>query len=300
MSEENVTPGSEHNAPQVSEKAPTTTSTSHPAFGFSALALILIVFIGLFGYSIHERNIASQFARENDQTSAALKDTHAQLDALNAKLNAVAAEQQQQQAQPAPAPVRRIAAQPAVIHHGKPDPRWKKFQAQLDAQGQKLDAQGKQIDSTRQDLASTRSDLTSSIAKTHDELVVLQKKGERNYFEFDVDKSKHYSHAGPVGVSLRKADTKHQYADLSLTVNDREVQQKHLNLYQPAMFYPSEDQQPMQVVVNSITKNHIHGYISTPKYRDSELAAATGTTTQAAAPADSANPSSGPQLRPRQ
>lgn len=294
----------EEKAPTHSEEiaAPTEqrahAAVSYPAFGFSALALILIVFIGLFGYSIHERNLANQFSRENDQTSASLKDTRAQIDALNAKLNAVAAEQQQQ-SQPAPAPVRRIAAQPAVVHHSKPDPRWKKVQAQLDAQGQKLDAQEKEIDATRQDLTSTRTDLTSSIAKTHDELVVLQKKGERNYYEFDVDKSKSFTHAGPVEVSLRKANTKRQYADLNLMVDDREVQQKHLNLYQPAMYYPGQEQQPVQIVINSITKNHIHGYISTPKYRDSELAAANSSTTQAAAPADNAS-ANAPQLRPRQ
>ena len=297
MSEEKSTAGSEHSAPYVSEEK--THTHSYPVFGFSALALIAVVFIGLFGYSIHERNAANQFARENDQPSATLQDTRAQIDALNAKLNAVAAEQRQQ-AQPAPEPVRRLAAHPAAVRHSKPDPRWKKFQEQLDSQGQKIDAQNKEIDATRQDPASTRTDLTSSIAKTHDELVVLQKKGQRNYYEFDVDKSKHYFHAGPVEVSLRKADTKHQYADLNLMVNDREMQQKHLNLYQPASFYPGEEQQPLLVVVNSITKNHIHGYISAPKYRDSELAAVTDATTQAAAPADSANPSSGPQLRPRQ
>lgn len=297
MLEEKSTPESEHSAPHVSEEK-VHSAASYPVFGFSALALILALFVGLFGYSIHERNVANQFSKENDQTSATLKDTRAQIDALNAKLNAVAAEQQQQ-AQPAPAPVRRIAPQAAVVHHSKPDPRWKKFQDQLNAQGQKLDAQGKAIDDTRQDLASTRTDLTSSIAKTHDELVVLQKRGQRNYFEFDVDKSKQYSHAGPVGISLRKADTKRQYADLNLMVNDREIQQKHLNLYQPAMFYPSEDQQPMQVVVNSITKNHIRGYISTPKYRDSELAAVTGSANQAATPADNASASNDPQLHPR-
>lgn len=297
MLEEKATTHSEEIAAPTSEQR-AHAAVSYPAFGFSALVLILIVFIGLFGYSIHERNLANQFSRENDQTSASLKDTRAQIDALNAKLNAVAAEQQQQ-SQPAPAPVRRIAAQPAVVHHSKPDPRWKKVQAQLDAQGQKLDAQEKEIDATRQDLTSTRTDLTSSIAKTHDELVVLQKKGERNYYEFDVDKSKSFAHAGPVEVSLRKANTKRQYADLNLMVDDREVQQKHLNLYQPAMYYPGQEQQPVQIVINSITKNHIHGYISTPKYRDSELAAANSSTTQAAAPADNAS-ANAPQLRPRQ
>ena len=76
-----------------------------------------------------------------------------------------------------------------VVRLAKPDPRWKKFQTQLDAQGQALDA-------TKQDLVSTRTELQGSIAKTHDEIVVLQRKGERNYYEFDIDKSKQFSTLG--------------------------------------------------------------------------------------------------------
>ena len=48
-----------------------------------------------------------------------------------------------------------------------------------------LDAQGQALDATKQDLVSTRTELQGSIAKTHDEIVVLQRKGERNYYEFD-------------------------------------------------------------------------------------------------------------------
>ena len=161
----------------------------------------------------------------------------------------------------------------AVIRHGKPDPRWKKFQAQLDAQTKAIDDTRNGLESTRQDLASTRTELQGSIAKTHDELVVLQRKGERNYYEFDIEKSKQFSHAGPVGVSLRKANTKHEYADLELMVDDLKISKKHLNLYEPAIFYPGDAQRPLELVINRISKNHIHGYISAPKYRDAELTA---------------------------
>jgi hypothetical protein len=172
----------------------------------------------------------------------------------------------------------------AAIHptgqRQKPDPRWRKVQAQIDAQGKQLDAQGKAIESTRQELASARSDLEGSIARTHEELVVLQKKGERNYFEFDLDKSKNFHRAGPVGISLRKANTKNQYADLKLMVDDRELSKKHLNLYEPVIFYPTDERQPVELVINSITKNHIHGYISAAKYRNSELTAGSSTNSQ--------------------
>ena len=39
------------------------------------------------------------------------------------------------------------------------------------------------------------------------------------------------------------------------------------------MFLNTDSGQPVQLVVQSITKNHIHGYVSEPKYRASELAA---------------------------
>src|SRR5579864_3102940 len=157
MSEEQATHNPGDGAVRASEQK-TTSGTASPALGFSFLALALIGFVSLFGYSIHERNVAQQFARDNDQNSAALKDTRVQLAALSAKLDAVTAEHQT----PAPAvtPVRHAAAAGTVTHHSKPDPRWKKFQNQLDAQG-------KEIDSTRQDLASTRTELSSSIATTH-------------------------------------------------------------------------------------------------------------------------------------
>ena len=241
--------------------------TSSPTFRLGALLVVLLAFVGLLGYAIHERNAAQQIATENAQTAAALKDTRSQIEALTAKLDALTAP-------PAPAPAPQIrhvghARVVPAVRHGKPDPRWKKFQTQLDAQG-------KAIDETRQDLASTRTELQGSIAKNHDQIVALQRKGEHNIYEFDIDKSKQFSHAGPIGVSLRKANTKQQYADLKLMVDDREVTKKHLNLYEPAVFFADNNDQPMQVVINGITKNHIHGYITTPKYKASELAAMSG------------------------
>jgi hypothetical protein len=55
-------------------------------------------------------------------------------------------------------------------------------------------------------------------------------------------------------------------------VEDRDLVQKHVNLDQPVMFYQPDTELPIQVVINDITKDHIHGYVSAPKYRKSELA----------------------------
>ena len=215
--------------------------------------------------------------------SAQLAATHSELDALSAKVNALSTSVEK----PAPAPTGPSVGHRTISRQHRSsaqDARFNKIQAQLDAQG-------KAIDEARNDLSSTRTELNGSIARTHDELVVLEKKGERSYFEFDLQKSKSglFSFAsgctsqlkreGPISLCLRKADTKHGYADLQLMVDDRNLTQKHVNLYQPAMYYQPDTQQPVEIVINNITKDHIHGYISAPKYRKSELTlASTGPT----------------------
>jgi hypothetical protein len=56
-------------------------------------------------------------------------------------------------------------------------------------------------------------------------------------------------------------------------VDDANLSQKHVNLLQPVVFYAGENGRPVELVINTISKNHIHGYVSEPKYRQSELAA---------------------------
>jgi len=91
--------------------------------------------------------------------------------------------------------------------------------------------------------------------------------GERSYYEFDVDKSGQFQREGPVGVRLRKANTKHEYADLEMMVDDFKVSKKHVNIYEPVVFYSGDRKTPVELVINSIGKNHIHGYVSEPKYK---------------------------------
>ena len=232
------------------------------------LAMILLALVGLVIYSVHQRNVAGALAQQTAQMSSALNDQHAQMDALNNKLNSMITAQQaaaEQQAARVEAQ-KRSSGRVAVARRKADDARWKKMQ-------ESLDDTNKKIGDTQTDLTNAKNELGSSIARTHDELVVLQRRGERNYYEFDLNKSKQFSKAGPVGVSLRKANTKHDFADLELTVDDARVQQKHVNLYQPVMFYAGDTGAPLELVINSISKNHIHGYISMPKYRQSDLAA---------------------------
>jgi hypothetical protein len=237
------------------------------------VAAVLIGGAGI-GYAVYEQHGAHMLAAKNAQVTAQLTSTQGALDStqgqlanLTAKVNALAASAEQEAAAQAAA---AAAHKPAAAHRGYAmDSRFKKLQAQLDAQGKAIDQARTDLTS---DLSNTRTELTGSIAKTHDELVSLEKRGQRNYFEFDINKSKEFKHEGPISIRLGKANSKKGYADLMLIVDDRNLQQKHVNLYQPAMFYEPDSPQPVEIVINDISKDHIHGYVSAPRYKQSELA----------------------------
>lgn len=249
------------------------------------IAAVGIGGVGL-GYAVHEHHAAQAATAQNQQVTAALDATHKQLDALTAKVNSLSSPAEttapvSSAVVQRPAPVKRSAG---TTRTHVQDSRFKKLQSQVDAQG-------KAIEDTRNDLQSARTELTGSIARTHDELVVLEKKGERNYYEFDIQKSKQFQRQGPVGIRLKKANVKHQYADMELMIEDRNLSQKHVNIYQPVMFYQSDSPQPMEIVINDVTKDHIHGYVSAPKYKQSELTASADTSANPAqASASSAPP----------
>jgi hypothetical protein len=257
-------------------------------------AATAILGIAVAGYAIYEHSAAKQLAAENAQQNATINATQRQLSDLSSRVNELAA---LNAAQAALAPQSAQRSAPAVtVRHAKgghrvaQDSRYKKLQAQLDAQGKAIEQNRKDLEG---DLSNTRTELSGSIAHTHDELVLLEKKGERSYAEFDLVKSKQFRRAGPLEVRLKKANNKHQYADLELMVDDRNLSQKHVNLYQPVMFYTPDSPQPVEIVINDVSKNHIHGYVSAPKYRKSELAAMS-------APTDGPSPSTNAVDQPSQ
>jgi uncharacterized membrane-anchored protein YhcB (DUF1043 family) len=253
-----------------------------------AVSVVAAAFIvgDVAGYLLYEHRTAQGVIARQQQITAELKQARTQIDELNSKINALEARFEQQSVASSPAVETRAVHNTAPTRRPTENLQLKRMQSQLDQQANTIDQQGKainqegkaiadtqnQLESTRRDLGNTHAELTGSIARTHEELLLLQKKGERNYYEFDIAKSKQFQHEGPLGVRLRKADIKHQYADLDLIVEDRTVSQKHVNLYQLMMFHTADSTQPAELVINDISKDHIHGYVSSPKHRQSELA----------------------------
>jgi hypothetical protein len=63
-----------------------------------------------------------------------------------------------------------------------------------------------------------------------------------------------------------------------MIVDDNRLTKKNVNLYEPIWIHTENESQPVQVVVNRVDKNLVHGYVSAPKYKPSELAASSATT----------------------
>ena len=256
-----------------------------------AAAVVLFIVVGLiaFGYNHKEASTVAQLTARQSDTNAEMASLRDQLNMISAKLSDLQTTQANAAANVAKAPA--AAASPRVTKRATPDPRWKQLQSRVDAQQKQLDDTQTALSQTRSDLegsiGSTRDELNGSIAKTHDELVTLEQRGERNYFEFDLSKAKAFQRTGPISVSLRKADLKHKSYDLALLVDDNQIEKKKVDLYEPIWLRDSDEPQPLEVVVNKIDKDHVHGYVSAPKYTKAQLTGSTvpasSTTTSAAA-----------------
>lgn len=240
-----------------------------------------------FGYGYRQQILVGHLTAQQSMSNATINEMQGQVNTLTAKLNEITAAQQAAaaaaQAKASPAHANTPGAKAVA---GKRTPaenkRMKELQARIDDQQKQLketqDAVAKNRADLEGNLSSTRDELNGSIAKTHEELVALAKRGERSFFEFDLTKSKQFQRVGPVTLSLRRTDTKHKNYNLEMVVDDNRLTKKNVNLYEPIWIHTENDSQPVQVVVNRVEKNLVHGYVSSPKYKPSELAASSSGT----------------------
>jgi cell division protein FtsB len=144
-------------------------------------------------------------------------------------------------------------------------------QVATDINGTKSD-----ISATKADLESTKSKLQSTvgdlgvqsglIARNHDEVEELKRLGERDIFEFMLNKSaKGPDHVGPIQVQLRKTDTKHYRFTMNVVADDKSIEKKDKTVGEPVQFYVRGARAPYEIVVFDLTKDRAKGYLSAPK-----------------------------------
>jgi cell division protein FtsB len=155
----------------------------------------------------------------------------------------------------------------------------------------------KDIEATKNDLEATKGKLERSlgdmnvmsglIAHNRDDLEDLKRRGDRNYYEFTLQKSKTAQRVGPVQMSLNKTDPKKAKYTLTVLADDKTIEKKDKTSGEPVQFYVKGAARtaPYEIVVFDVGKNQINGYLATPKEGGAPATAA-----PAAAPAASTTP----------
>jgi hypothetical protein len=148
-------------------------------------------------------------------------------------------------------------------------------QMQADA-NTKIGGLNTDLQGTKQDLANTKSEFTDAlsgtkgelsgaIARTHDELVALAHRSDRDYFEFSLPRKKAQQKVGTVTVELEKADPRKNNFSINLGFDDKVADRSNHAINEPLYFYVQGASSALELVVNKLGKDSISGYLSTPK-----------------------------------
>jgi hypothetical protein len=130
------------------------------------------------------------------------------------------------------------------------------------------------IEETQAKLQRAMGDLgeqSGLIARNAEELGALKRAGLREYYEFDVAKGKAPSPVGPVAVRVKDADPKKHKFNMVLVVDDLEIEKRDKTLFEPVQFYRKGSRQLNEIVVYTVQKDRITGYLSTPKAGDAAV-----------------------------
>ena len=138
------------------------------------------------------------------------------------------------------------------------------------------------VGGVKTDVAATKASLEATIAKlqgtigdlgvqsglianTRSDLEALKHKGDRQYYEFTLLKGAKPQAYSTVALQLKKTDPKHGKYTLNVTADDKSIEKKDKNQSEPVQFYTGRDHMLYELVVWSVDKNKITGYLSTPK-----------------------------------
>jgi predicted nucleic acid-binding Zn-ribbon protein len=161
----------------------------------------------------------------------------------------------------------------------------KESEAKIGAVATDVTGAKKDIEATKTDLEATKSKLDRAtgdmgvmsglIARNHDDLEDLKRKGDRNYYEFTLQKSKTPQRVGPVQMALNKTDQKKSQYTMTVLADDKSIQKKDKTAGEPVQFYVkgSAKLAPYEIVVFDVGKNQISGYLATPKDNNTPAAA---------------------------
>jgi len=121
------------------------------------------------------------------------------------------------------------------------------------------------LESTKNKLELTRGEYGTLIARNHDDIETLRRLGERDYYEFTIDKKGERQKVGDVMVELRGTNPKKNVYSIVLFADDKSYEKKNRSVNEPMYFFENGSRKPVEFVVNTVSKDKITGYLSVPK-----------------------------------
>src|SRR6185437_1149064 len=127
------------------------------------------------------------------------------------------------------------------------------------------------LEATKNGLNMTRGEFGTLIAKNHDEIEELRRVGDRDYYEFTINKKGRRTRVGDLMVELRGVNTKRNLYTVALYIDDSRYDKKNRSVNEPIYFFThGRSRAPMEFVVNQVGKNRISGYLSVLKTRSTQ------------------------------
>jgi len=130
------------------------------------------------------------------------------------------------------------------------------------------------LESTKNNLQMARGEFGTLIAKNHDEIEELRRLGQRDYYEFTIDKKNMREKVGDLMVELKNVNQKKNLYSVALYVDDSRYDKKNRSVNEPIYFFTRGTRAPMEFTVNQVGKDKIAGYLSVPKTNSTHAQAA--------------------------
>ena len=121
------------------------------------------------------------------------------------------------------------------------------------------------LDSTKQNLQMARDQFGTLIARNHDDIETLRRLGQRDYYEFTIDRKGSRQKVGDLMVELRGTNQKKNIYSVAIYVDDLRYEKKNRSANEPIYFYTHGSRAALELVVNQVGKNKVVGYLSVPK-----------------------------------
>ena len=121
------------------------------------------------------------------------------------------------------------------------------------------------LDATKNSIQMARSEMGTLIARNHDEIDQLRRMGQRDYFEFTVQRKGGATKVGSIQIELKDTNTKKNRYTINVLADDNSFEKKDRSVNEPIFFYTGGTRAAIELVVNKVTKSTATGYLSVPK-----------------------------------